>query len=806
VTKLSQNSSRAPIIYLPIEFQVREFESKCLLAATLARQGYSVVLGQQWMLYANIDRLPLGVFLFKSFNKIHHPAMIQAKRTGHRVVTLEEELLAQIDDKAVAAFCTEGLFEIPDLILANGRFEHDILKHLSGGKVRIEVTGNGRVDILKPHFRSLFRKQIEAIRLQCGEFVLVNTNFAVRNSIWQSLEQVTEIQIQAGFIKPGDLASEKMWEEYLAFEDANISAMHEAIRELARRRPSQKIVVRPHPGEDLKRWEGVFPNYPNIAVIREGAHIPWTLASRLLLHTSCTTGFEAFIAGKTALSLVPSGNWYTDCLISNRVNPIFEEPGDLVAEVDKILDGALPPTYSPKIDVEKYIWNWSDNDGTRRIAELLVEGLVPSQPVALPSLQNVILNDKLREKFNVSLKDCVEMFQRIAEATKGEEKLNLCLLGESLFFISSWQVAMSAPTPPKFDAAQLLAAMESAMQARNFESVHAVFKKNFGEAYRYPDLCFIAGIAVSELGKYELALQYFEAATVAGSQTVNYNLAFSLAKTHERLRDPETAWRYAELAYRMVPTEPKFFDLFKQLSAQTGRKVPEHWLVIGCSHVRYFRYMQINQPKFFEGSVHLECHEFGGATAYGLGNPTSDSGTLNATRQLRPRIAEADRVIVNFGEIDCRRAAWKAAAVSGRSIEETIAESAAHLETYVVREILPFNKNVLLLGAKPQIIADDDFYKNSLVDERTIFKPLPEREKITLAFNAKVRASAERLNVDYADIDDVMEDEKSRRRFLESAFWDTYTDDTHGNVDSFAALYFARLKPFIRKSRKPQKH
>src|ERR1700680_4311667 len=108
MSKHSGNGPRTPIVYLPIELQVREFESKSLLAATLARQVYSVVLGQQWMLYANLGRLPPGVFLFKSLNKIHHPAMAEARRAGHRVVILEEELLAQTGEMPVVSICAEG--------------------------------------------------------------------------------------------------------------------------------------------------------------------------------------------------------------------------------------------------------------------------------------------------------------------------------------------------------------------------------------------------------------------------------------------------------------------------------------------------------------------------------------------------------------------------------------------------------------------------------------------------------------------------------------------------------------------------
>ena len=171
--------TKFPIIYLPIEFQSREFDSKVLLAATLTERGYAVALGQQWLIYENIPRLPPGVILFKSFNKFHQTAMAAARQSGHRVVILDEELLAQTEVKSVEALCTEGIFQWPDLILTDGQFEHEILKRLSNGKNRIEITGNGRIDLLKPALRPLFQREIDEVVARHGDFVLVNTNFSI---------------------------------------------------------------------------------------------------------------------------------------------------------------------------------------------------------------------------------------------------------------------------------------------------------------------------------------------------------------------------------------------------------------------------------------------------------------------------------------------------------------------------------------------------------------------------------------------------------------------------------------------------
>ena len=775
---------------------IAEFDSKVLLGATLAQRGYTSVLGQQWLLYESITRLPPGVMLFKSFNKYHQSAMAQARRSGYRVVILDEELLAQTEVKAIEALCTEGIFEWPDLMLTDGKFEHDILKRLSAGKNRIEITGNGRIDLLKPALRPLFQKEIDDIVTRHGDFVLVNTNFSILNSMWQSVEQVTQIQLHAGFIKPNDPASKQMWQDYLDFEHANRSAMHIAIRELARRRPQQPIIVRPHPGEELKHWDGLFDEHPNVKIIREGPHVPWTMACRLLLHTSCTTGFEAHVAGKVALSLVPRPSWITSSLISNHVNPTFADPLALVSAVETVLDGGAAPLPEPHTtSPEYYVWNYASNRAMDRIADLLVEDLPRPSSLTLTALQAAPRDSNLRAKFEVSLEQCKNLFQRVCETCGITEKVDVQELGESLFVVApAAQIRIAAPR--KLDKAHIRAAIDAELRVRHFKNAYEIFKLNFGEAHRHSELCFLAGVACFEMGKYPLALQYFQQATLPDSNVVNLNIAYMLARTHQKLGEFEIARQYADLAYKMGPAALNFFNLLKELSAQTGKRPPKHWIVIGCSHVRYFRYMQVNQPRFFDGSVHLECYEFAGATAFGLANRESVSGAQKGTRELRQNIQNADRVIINFGEIDCRRAAWKAAEMSGRTIDETIVDSAVSLQAYIEHEILPYNKNIILVGAKPQIIGDDDFYKNSLADDRTIFKPLEEREKVTSNFNRQLRDFAGKLKVDYIDLDDELRDERSRQNFFDQAFWDTYADDTHGNVDYFARLYFERLKPF----------
>lgn len=432
-------TKRLPIVYLPIEFGSREFDSKALLAVTLVQRGYAVVLGQQWMLYDNLRGLPPGVVLFKSFNNIHHGAMRIARKAAHKVVVLEEELLAHIEAKTIGNFCTKDIFSIPDLILANGKFEKQVLGKLSGGKVAIEVTGNGRIDILKPGYRGYFKKEIDAIRAKFGDFVLVNTNFGIINTLWDSVAQVTEIHVRAGFVKPEDPESVRAWNDQIEFEQLNKAAILAAVEDLCARRPRQKVVVRPHPSEALERWKGVFNDSAMVTVVREGAHVPWTLACQALMHTSCTTGFEAQVAGKMAFSIVPNPNWLSESMISNHLNPVFREPAKMVDAIVAYLEGGEDRlSHAPRIaDPTSYVANYGDRSGVEQIAAALVREVPLGDPItSFPVLWENPRDARLKSKFTLSPEACVEALQRVIGIVAPRLRMNLNRLGDSLFLLN----------------------------------------------------------------------------------------------------------------------------------------------------------------------------------------------------------------------------------------------------------------------------------------------------------------------------------------------------------------------------------
>jgi surface carbohydrate biosynthesis protein len=430
---------KKPIVYLPIEYASRELDSKMLLACRLIAQGLSVVIGQQWLLYANFDRLPAGVVVFKSSNMIHHPAMKRARAAGHFVISFEEESLAHSKADMLDNFFNPSLFASADAIFCAGTLEAETIRKKAPPKFPAHTVGNGRIELLKPRSRSYFADQIEAVKRTHGDFILVNTNFTVINSVWTDRRQLEEIEIKAGGLNRDDPASVARWEEHFVFEQANYDMTVALIKDIAQRHPTQPIVLRPHPGEHLARWDGIFTDPPNVRVIREGSHVPWTLASKMLIHTSCTTGFEAFVAGKPIISLVPHETDYARSMLANLVTPLHATRETALQAVEKALAGediSKSFTADERRAVEDCVWNFADNDSIGRMVSLIQKYRKKPQELLPEHVYHIDREPMLAQKIQITPEQFAERFQLMMNTVQLRRELDLAILGDSLFQIT----------------------------------------------------------------------------------------------------------------------------------------------------------------------------------------------------------------------------------------------------------------------------------------------------------------------------------------------------------------------------------
>ncbi len=428
------------IIYLPIELKDREFDAKLFLATSLLDKGFSVVIGQQWAIYQALRDLPKGVILFKSLNKISSSAVIQAKNFGHITLAQEEESLPFAGNKSLDSIFTLlniEIFDSLDYILCNGDLEkkYHESKGIKSGK--LITVGNLRIDILKKGIREVFFKdKVSEIKKRFGKYILINTNFGSVNANIGSVDHIFNIYVQAGLTNPADQDSVNEFNDLVNWELSNLKEIRDFVRLASETFKSHNIIIRPHPAENIMAIENEFKNIKNVYVIRDGSHVPWTMGADFLIHTSCTTGFEARILETTAISIVSNNNFLSQDMISNKVNIVTKNSAEAIS---KILEYSDSESNMPRKDIviyEPIIDNILENCAQEKIVKFIEKINLISNEINFPKFPDTERKPFQIQKCFISLHEIENKIKKIFGMKLNINEYKIETLTDSLFFIT----------------------------------------------------------------------------------------------------------------------------------------------------------------------------------------------------------------------------------------------------------------------------------------------------------------------------------------------------------------------------------
>ncbi len=311
-------------LYLPIEVGSRELASKSLIALAAAEQGYSVVLGFQHTLIRSAPQLPNGLFLSKSSNNVFLASVKELGQAGHLVVASEEENFGYRLHDSPITYNSKFLGGRCDLYLCIGDDEAAYIERRYGPQFPKVVTGNARADYLRPQLRAIYKREADDVRKQHGKFILFNSNFGFTSPIsGGDLNYFFDLWTQVGcFDDDNPTKNKEIFNSFVDYEQRNMRLMRDLLG-LMSKHPEYTVVVRPHPVESLEIWIQFLQDLdaPNIRFAPNTNHIPYMLASDLLVHPGCTTGVEALALGVPALSLMGSeSSSVNNTSTSNAVN------------------------------------------------------------------------------------------------------------------------------------------------------------------------------------------------------------------------------------------------------------------------------------------------------------------------------------------------------------------------------------------------------------------------------------------------------------------------------------------------------
>jgi surface carbohydrate biosynthesis protein len=342
------SSPQPPVVFLPVITKVRELDARLLLAAHLAREGWTVVLGETGQVTRLAEGARDGVYV----TPILVPAAAERLRAmrlcGHAIVGWDEEGLVYPDPAWYFAdrISTDSISEL-DVYVAWGP-QPAIDLRLAHPDVAAPVLdlGNPRIDLLRAPFRDAFDEDAEALRRRHGPYVLVNTNFDLVNHA-DGAAAFRERLRRSGRIRSAQ--DEARYDEWARFRGLVWNEFKAGIERLRVALPALRFVIRPHPSESLRCWAELAQRVPGVEVAPAVDNVvPWILGSTAVLHNSCTTAVEAHVLGVPVVAFRPPGTDVPSTSMESPLpNDVAGEPLGQEAERDAALARFVSATTGP---------------------------------------------------------------------------------------------------------------------------------------------------------------------------------------------------------------------------------------------------------------------------------------------------------------------------------------------------------------------------------------------------------------------------------------------------------------------------
>ena len=311
-------------ILIPIETISRELDYKVYLAMLLSTKGFQVLVGKKQSIYRLFDKFSDYIYLDKGYHQDVSDAIYDKIKANNGIIlNLDEEGAVDFpNNSTLLNRYSLKMLKVVDKVFLWGKSQKKMINTKHGELTNLSVTGHPRFLLLKNNFFGLYNDDVASLKNTYGDFILVNTNFGFGNNI--KGDELVEKNYGSRFKNITKIISE---------DKLKLKAIIKLIDKLSNK---NKIIVRPHPEENIETYYKIYNKNSNVKILRENSSIPWIMACSKCIHIDCTTGIEAAIIGKRVISYVPD---YIDRELLTKlpleVSEIFSSIQKIVTSISK---------------------------------------------------------------------------------------------------------------------------------------------------------------------------------------------------------------------------------------------------------------------------------------------------------------------------------------------------------------------------------------------------------------------------------------------------------------------------------------
>jgi surface carbohydrate biosynthesis protein len=230
------------------------------------------------------------------------------RQLGLEIVALDEEALVHLPPEIYySRRLSPDAMAYVSRLFAWGQDNAELWRQYSQfpAGAKIHITGNPRNDMLRPEIRGFYEMEVNELRRNYGDFILVNTNFNHVNAYYPSMN-LFQPEKNHGEEPRFGRAAKGMTLEYAQGLGVHKQAVFEDFQRLIpaldKAFSGYTIIVRPHPTENQEVYQRIADQCERVRVTNEGNVVPWLMGAKALIHNGCTTGVEAYVMRVPAIS------------------------------------------------------------------------------------------------------------------------------------------------------------------------------------------------------------------------------------------------------------------------------------------------------------------------------------------------------------------------------------------------------------------------------------------------------------------------------------------------------------------------
>ena len=451
------------VVLFPVEIVARELDFRLVLAAFCARADTQIVIGRQHLLQKLLFRLEGGLFVGKAlaFWKSDEDYRHYKERRFRTIFLHEEGGIYEGGEKEWAKATHEILdverIEAEDHVCPWGEFQADCYRARQPRcAAHIIVTGHPRFNLCSPRYRPLYREEVEALKKRYGKFILINCNF-----YWANAKGI-DSSFQWYGVKPEDRERRTFYLDQVCTSVNKWTRFLQLVNHLSDQFPEFRIVVRPHPADNIHLYTPLLRHIPRVTVTREGGVAAWLLACEAMIHDGCTTAIEAHQAGARVINFRPLKDERFDIVLPNLVGVRCATEAEVEQALRRLLGSQGSGNTVASEDIQR-IKSLIDNFGAQedafeKLARIIHPVLDEIGPTRVTGILPVLGRQRLKDALwrLIQPLDPVAWQRRLGKRDRGYQKFPPLKRGEIEEKVRRVREITGRPVVIRFHSSQLL--------------------------------------------------------------------------------------------------------------------------------------------------------------------------------------------------------------------------------------------------------------------------------------------------------------------------------------------------------------